>query len=116
MLLQSCQHPGGKWPRPLNTISVGRRRAVGACGPVKPLEERWSQLRSRFSSCRASPRLCPSFHLWGWRAGSILRKAFWTVLVWTPLLGPLFYLTMYRIPKEKDELHKGMGAETHSAG
>jgi len=49
-------------------------------------------------------------HLWFWREGSLMRKAFWSIAVWLPLLGPLFYATLYWIPPKKPD------SETPQAG
>ena len=43
-------------------------------------------------------------HLWLRRSGSLWRKAFWSLAVWLPLLGPFFYATSYGIPRKKPDL------------
>ncbi len=42
-------------------------------------------------------------HLWLSRRGSLWRKAFWSLAVWLPLLGPVVYATLYRIPRRKPD-------------
>ena len=42
-------------------------------------------------------------HLWLRRPGSLARKAFWSIAVWLPFLGPIFYATLYRVPPKKPD-------------
>jgi hypothetical protein len=42
-------------------------------------------------------------HLWLRRPGSIWRRVFWSIALWVPLLGPMFYATVYRIPSKKPD-------------
>jgi hypothetical protein len=42
-------------------------------------------------------------HLWFFQPGSLWRKAFWSVAVWLPGLGPFFYATCYRVPPKKPD-------------
>jgi hypothetical protein len=47
--------------------------------------------------------LASLLHLWLRRSGSPWRKAFWSLVIAVPLLGPFFYVTCYRIPRKKPD-------------
>ena len=42
-------------------------------------------------------------HAWRRQDGSLLRRSFWSVAAWVPLLGPIFYVTMYRVPPKSPD-------------
>ncbi len=42
-------------------------------------------------------------HLWRRASGSAPKKAFWTVVVLVPVIGPLFYGALYEAPSVQDE-------------
>jgi hypothetical protein len=42
-------------------------------------------------------------HLWRSAAGGIGKKVLWTAIILLPVMGPLFYGSMYAAPSEQDE-------------
>ena len=42
-------------------------------------------------------------HLWRRASGSAAKKAFWTLVMFVPVMGPLFYGALYETPSVQDE-------------
>ena len=55
-------------------------------------------------------------HLWGFKAGSVLRKALWSVALLVPVIGPVFYAGVYRVPSKQPELLRGVAEDAHTGG
>ena len=53
-------------------------------------------------------------HMWLFREGSIVRKAAWSVALLVPVLGPLFYAGLYRLPSKQDELLRAANEDSHT--
>lgn len=69
-----------------------------------------------FWSLSAVASLASLAHIWLRRPRSRWRRNLaWSVAVWVPLLGPLFYFGMYTLPGKHDELSKAE-ANDHTGG
>ena len=55
-------------------------------------------------------------HLWGFKTGSVLRKAFWSLALLVPVIGPVFYAGVYRVPPKQPEMLQGVVQDAHTGG
>ena len=55
-------------------------------------------------------------HVWLRRPWTLWkRNVFWSLAVWIPLLGPILYAGLYRLPGKHDALSQAAG-DTHASG